>query len=212
MVEYKLIGHDNSEASVVRRHLHRWNKTDEQAIMPLIFAIQEKQGLSGIHATEPRWETNVYPLYYWMPIIGNKRSYDRVLERLPNLFLTPNSQSPAIDLRQHLTRTINSEIDILVEDFDYFLFIEAKTPKAGRKTKFQTLNGVHQMVRHYVQGRILEKLIDKPFALATIGANNAEPLEIPLNGTEQALLHLVSEERQTLEIQDLPWTLFTATG
>jgi hypothetical protein len=107
---------------------------------------------------------------------------------------------------------MNSEIDIMVEDIDYFLFIEAKTPKTGRKTKFQTIQGVHQMVRQYIQGRILEELIRKPFALATIGANNAEPIRIQLNTTEQALLRLVNEEKQLLEILDLPWHLLVAAG
>jgi len=211
MGEYKLIGLDDSEASNVRRHLHQWSKADEQAIRPLILAIQEKQGFSDIQMTEPHWETNVYPLYYWAErAVGNKRAYDHVLEFMPNLFPASKVSLPERELRLHLKRIMNSEIDILVEDINYFLFIEAKIPKTGRKTKFQTIAGVHQMVRQYIQGRILEELIRKPFTLATIGANNAEPIRILLNTTEQALLRLVNEERQSLEMLDLPWNLLVA--
>ena len=63
------------------------------------------------------------------------------------------------------------------------------------------------MVRQYIQGKILERLIRKPFALAMIGANNAESLRIVLDTTGQALLHLLEEERQSLEILDLLWHL-----
>jgi len=213
MGEFKLIGLDNSEASIVRRHLHQWIKTDEQAIKPLILAIQEMQGISDIRMTDPHWETNVYPLYYWAErAVGSKRAYDHVLESLQNLYRPSKASLPERELRLHLKRIINSEIDILVEDFDYFLFIEAKVPKTGRKTKFQTLAGVHQLVRQYIQGRILEKLFRKPFALTTIGANNAEPIRISLNRSEQALLRLVNEERQSLEILDLPWSLLVGAG
>ena len=93
-----------------------------------------------------------------------------------------------------------------------WLFIEVKIPKPGQKTKFQTIAGVHQMVRQYIQGRILEKIIRQPFALATIGASDAESIEIPLNEQEQSLLRLVNEERQSLEVPDLPWDLLTTSG
>lgn len=211
MGEYKLIELDNSEATNVRRHLHQWSKDDERAIRPLILALKEKPGLLDIHITEPRWVTNVYPLYYWAQrAVGSKRAYDHVLEKLPNLFPASNVPLPEREIHLHLKRIINSEIDILVEDFDYFLFIEAKTPQTGRKTKFQTIAGVHQMVRQYIQGRILEKLFRKPFVPAAIGANNAESIRIPLKTTEQMLLRLVNEERQLLEIPDLPWNLLVA--
>jgi hypothetical protein len=115
------------------------------------------------------------------------------------------------ELRLHVTRMVNSEIDILVEDADYFLFVEAKIPTAGHRTAFSILSGVHQLVRQYVQGKILEKIIGKTFALATIGPNNAEPIKIIPNLTEKMLLRLVGEERELLDILDLPWSLLTTT-
>jgi hypothetical protein len=65
-------------------------------------------------------------------------------------------------------------------------------------------------VRQYVQGKILERLTAKTFALATIGANNGRVMHIHLNATELALLQLVNDERQSLEIIDLSWGPMTA--
>jgi predicted GTPase len=190
--------------------LHQWSKADEQAIRPLIQAIQRKQCLSDIHIKEPRWETNVYPLYYWAHReVGSKRVYRYVLELLPKLFSPSNVSLTDKELRLHLRRIVNSEIDILVEDFDYFLFIEAKVATAGQKIKFQTIAGVHQLVRQYIQGRILEKLIGKRFDLVTIGAHNAQTIKIPFNTTEQALLSVVNEEKKSLQVIDFPWTLIS---
>ncbi len=207
MDRYKLIDLDQMEASVVRRHLHRWNKADEQAITPLLTALQQERCLSKVHIREPRWETNVYPLYfYWAHYrkVPHKEVYERVLASLPRFCVA--------DLRMHVARVADTEIDILVEDVEYFVFIEAKVPKEDQKVKFEKTGGVHQLVRQYVQGRILESLIGKTFALATIGANNAQTIEIRLNDKEQALVQLVGEERQRLEILDLAWTLLSATA
>ena len=65
MKEYQLIGLDQMEASIVRRRLHQWNDADEQAIMPLLASLQQQPCLARIEPKEPRWETNVYPLYYY---------------------------------------------------------------------------------------------------------------------------------------------------
>jgi len=210
MDRYKLIGLDQMEASIVRRYLHQWNKADEQAITPLITALQQGRCLSNVHVREPRWEINVYPLYYYWAHyrkIIHKEVYECVFGSLP----MDTVSIPEKDLRTHVARVVNSEIDILVEDVEYFLFIEAKVAIVGRKVKFENTDGVHQLVRQYIQGRILVTLIGKQFALATIGANNAQPITIRLNETEQALLRLVGEERQLLEIPDLAWTLLSAT-
>ena len=66
MDSYQLIGLDQMEASIVRRYLHQWSKADEQAILPLLVALQQGQCLANVQIKEPRWETNVYRLYfYW---------------------------------------------------------------------------------------------------------------------------------------------------
>jgi len=120
------------------------------------------------------------------------------------------SSVPEEQLRIHIDRIANSEIDILVEDVEYFVFIEAKIVAAGQKVKFENSSGVHQLVRQYVQGWLLAPLIGKTFALATLGANNAQPITIRLNETEQALVRLVGEEKQELKVPDLEWTLMRA--
>lgn len=209
MSTYKLLGLDQAEASIVRRHLRGWKSGDEAGVMPLLVALQQQGALSGVRLVDPRWETNVYPLYYWAHReVGSKRAYRYVLEQVAAHFPAAASMPLADkDLLTHVTRLMNSEIDILVEDHDYFLFIEAKTPPPGGKVKFQTIDGVHQLARQYVQGRILEKIMmgGKRFALATVGANDAQPIRIDLGDTERALLRLVSEDRQVLEIIDLAW-------
>ena len=202
MVTYDLIELDQSEASIVRRRLQQWSEFDEQAIKPLI------QNLSGIRVTEPRWVTNVYPLYYWAyekVKVGGRKVYTYVRHLLPELFATSTVSLSEDDLHLHLRRIMNSEIDILVEDLDYFLFIEAKTPPAGQKTRYQDKGGVRQLVRQYIQGRILEKLVGKSFVLGAIGANNGQPIRIKPKPTEQALLRLVNDEWELLIITDLVW-------
>lgn len=219
MDRYRLIGLDQMEASIVRRRLHQWSKADEEAILPLITALQEKRYLSHVHIAEPRWETNVYPLYYWAyREVGKKGACDHVLASLPNLFPTSTLSVPQEELRLHLARMVNSEIDILVEDVDYFIFIEAKEATTGQKIKFQDKGGVRQLVRQYVQGRILEKLMEeefslkKTFALATIGANNEQTIEIIPNPTEQALLLLIGDDKHLLKIPDLAWTQLSGSA
>ena len=116
-------------------------------------------------------------------------------------------------MRTHVARVADTEIDILVEDVNYFVFIEAKIPGKNGKIKFEKTGGVHQLLRQYIQGKVLEGLIDKPFAaLATIGANSGQPIKVKLNDREQALLRLAGEGNQELEIPDLDWSLLDATG
>jgi len=210
MEKYALIGLDQMEASVVRRRLHQWNKADELAITPLIAALQQRKRLSSVHIKEPRWETNVHPLYYYWAYqhsLSPKEMYDRVLGSLP----TDKVSVPEGQLRPHLKRVVNSEIDILVEDIEYFAFIEAKIVRQGQKVKFENKHGVHQLVRQYVQGKILEQLTSKTFELATIGVTDkAQVTKIELNDTERALLRLVGKEKRSFEVVDLSWSVMTA--
>lgn len=204
MDRYTLIDIDKMEASVVRRYLHQRNKADEQPIVPLVAILEQGGWLPNVSIREPRWETNVYPLYYYW-VHYHKATHKEVYE----LVLGSLASSIAFDLQKHVTRAADTEIDILVEDVEYFVFIEAKVPGEGQKVKFEKTGGVHQLVRQYVQGRILERCITKTFALATIGANNAKPISLHLNEREEALLRAVGENRQSLEIPDLSWSLLS---
>lgn len=219
----RLIGIDTAEASRVRRALHQWTEADEKAIRPLIMAMQEKYRDLDLQITEPRWETNVYPLYYWAhetvrakhERVGAKKAYDHVLEMLPTLFSATDIPLSAGEVRAHMTHIMNSEIDILVEDSGYFLFVEAKITSPGQKIKSPTLR---QLVRQYIQGRILERLmheefsLKKTFALAAIGANHEQTIEIFPNPTERALLRLIGYEGNSLKIPDLAWAHLSASA
>jgi len=206
MDDYQLIGLDQTEASIVRRQLHKWNKSDDQPILPLIAALQQRGYISDLHIKQPRWETNVYPLYfYWL--YRQKVIHSEVYKRVFNSF----SSVPEEQLRVHIDTIANTEIDILIEDADYFLFIEAKVPSAKQKIIFQNGSGVHQLVRQYVQGRLLAEIVNKRFALGTLGANNAQPIKIQLNETEQALIRLLGQETKELSVPDFAWTLIGST-
>lgn len=207
---HKLIDLDQMEASIVRRRLRRWSGADQEVATALVHALQQKQFRSDYRIIEPRYETNVYPLYYYWQYghkVSHREVYDRVFQSLP----TERSSIPLDELRRHVGHTVDSEVDILVEDIDYFVFLEAKEVVVGRKVKFEKKRGVHQLVSQYVQGEILETMISKPFMLATIGANNGEPLEIKVNSAESALLRLVGERTDVLAVVDLPWPAFAAT-
>jgi hypothetical protein len=204
MDEYKLLNLDQMEATLVRRRLRQWSKVVEQAIAPLIADLEQRQCLPNVHITKPRYVTNVYPLYYYWAHgqqLSHREVYDRVFRSLP----VHNIPIPEEQLRPHVARLVDCEIDILVEDIDYFIFIEAKEAVPGHKIKFENKGGVHQLVRQYVQGRILQQLISKPFALATIGANNGQMLELKLNSIECALLQLVYEDKVILPVADISW-------
>lgn len=209
---YTLIGIDQMEASIVRRHLYRWSDEkippliaalQKETITPLIAALQQVGSLSRVHIWEPRWETNVYPLYYYC-VCRHKDNHKEVYKRVLNLAPGPIPS----DLQKYVERAADTEIDLLVEDREYFVFIEVKIPADDRKVKFEKTGGVHQLIRQYVQGKILERVIgNKTFALATIGANHGQTIELRLNDTERALLRAVEEDKQLLAIPDLQWGL-----
>lgn len=200
-----LIDLDTMEQSLVRRRLRRWSEADEQTTTCLIRALQQRQLLSDVHIFKPRYETNVYPLYYYCfkETVIHRKVYDYVFRTLP----TAGVSIPEQDVRKHVGHTVDSEIDILIEDKDYFIFLEAKEPSPKGRVKFERKSGVHQLVHQYLQGKILEGELKgkKKFVLATIGINQGGTLKHTLHSTEQALLKLVGEEQPILEVVDLSW-------
>ncbi len=101
---YKLIDLDKMEQSVVRRRLRRWSKADQEVITSLIHAVQQKQNLSAaLRILEPRYETNVYPLYYYcLRESGTHRqAYDYVLKNLP----AENDPMQMEELRAHVAHS-----------------------------------------------------------------------------------------------------------
>ena len=202
--DYELIDIDQMEPSIVRRRLRRWTEADGAAITPLVAGLQNKGVLSGIQIQKPRYETNVYPIYYyWSHTKGvpHQQVYSRIVES----FDTNPDTAPENSLIPHIQRIGDTEIDILIEDREYFVFVEAKNVPEGKKAKFEKTGGVHQLVRQYLQGKLLEKMISKTFALATIGVNGGRDVEIELNDREVQMLNLVGATGTTLSVADLLW-------
>lgn len=202
MEGYRLIDLDQMEESVVRRRLRRWSKADQEAITPIVQSLLTASCLDSVDIVEPVYETNVYPLfYYWT---NHKRIRRMEVGNLLFQELSTNGTIYSV-LQEPLSKVIDTEIDILVEDLTYFAFIEVKQPSIGRRATFQKQGGIHQLVKQYVQGKILERSISKTFCFGTMGANNGQALELTLNPNERALLQLVHDDRQTLSVPDIAW-------
>src|SRR5713101_6101193 len=104
MARPNLIGIDKTEATYVRRALHHWTDADEKAVTPLLGKLQCKYPDLQLRITKPRWETNVYPLYYWAhETVSSKKAYGHVLEILQTLFVASNVLLSAEDMRANLT-------------------------------------------------------------------------------------------------------------
>ena len=107
---------------------------------------------------------------------------------------------------------VDSEIDILVEDAEFFFFVETKIPVGGTDIDwYRGKHAAHQLVHQYLQGKLLKRLAapEKEFALATVGANNGEAHNILLNDIERGLLALVEYDNPVLKIPDLPLNILT---
>jgi hypothetical protein len=72
----------------------------------------------------------------------------------------------------------NTEIDLLIEDHDYFIFVEAKDPPDGKPPRFQIRRGVHQLVLQYAEGLFLAKKIKKPSGQSGVGPRQLLDLRI----------------------------------
>ncbi len=211
MDAYKLIDRDQMEPSKLRRKLDPWNSAKSHRVKPLITEILSSYSHNDLKIAEPKWESNVYPLYYYYYEDRAKKKkesvFPRIFEEYQRLFpeVTPTLQRP--ELCKLITSVANAEIDILIEDNNYFVFVEVKSPGAGRRPKFtrDREKGIHQLVRQYVQGKFLERAVGKKFMIATIGACGLSPLG--LNQVERLLLEGIGEEREDLEIYDFPWSI-----
>ncbi len=204
---YKLIDRDQMEPSKLRRKLDPWNSTKSHCVKPLITEILSSYSHNDLKIVEPKWESNVYPLYYYYYEDTAKSVSQRINKEYERLFpeVTPTLQRP--ELCKLIRSAADAEIDLLIEDSDYFVFVEVKSPGAGQSPRFtrDTEKGIHQLVRQYVQGKFLERAVGKKFMIATIGARGLSPLG--LIQVERLLLEGIGEEREDLEIYDFPWSI-----
>ena len=119
-----------------------------------------------------RWETSVFPLFYFTKThnIPSKAVYERIFEWAGHL--PPHSEPPSI--KKMLGPVADAEVDLLIESANYFMFIEAKKPDepARFQRNKEEYGAIHQLVRQFVQGRLLASQIDKAFMLATLGASD----------------------------------------
>ena len=209
MDAYKLIDRDQMEPTKLRRKLDPWNSTKSHRVQPLITKILSRYGHNGIKLAEPKWEVHVYPLYYYYYEDKAKRKkesvFPRIFEEYQRFFSEFTSTLEISELYALISSVADAEIDLLIEDTDYFVFVEVKSPGAGQKPKFTKEKGIHQLVRQYVQGKFLERAVGKKFMIATIGAPLSAPVR--LNQVEKSLLEAIGEEREDLEIYDFPWTI-----
>ncbi len=209
---YKLIDRDQMEPSKLRRKLDPWNSAKSHCVKPLITEILSSYSHNDLKIAEPKWESNVYPLYYYYYEDRAKKKkesvFPRIFEEYQRLFSEVRSPLPSSELYTLITSVADAEIDLLIEDSDYFVLVEVKSPGAGQKPKFTKEKGIHQLVRQYVQGMFLERAVGKQFMIATIGAPLSAPVR--LNQVEKSLLEAIGEEREDLEIYDFPWTILDA--
>lgn len=201
MGDYKLIDLDQMEATVLRRVLDPWATSKGKRVRMLLDNLLEGRDLK---IQEPRWELNVYPLYYYFLCDGTRvRPASEIYRMVFDEFCGVFSQAKDRISLDQVMGVVDAEIDLLIEDGGYFVFVEVKYQLPGRKPRFQKTKGIHQLVRQYVQGVFLSKKINKSFLAATVGAKKALPLS--LNESDKSLLDLVGNHTGELVISHFDW-------
>ena len=214
---YRLIGKDRMEPSILLRKLRPWRTKDADRAKSLVRAVLDKYKHNAWRCDPFRWETSVYPLFYFakdrdMPI---KAAYERVF----GWASPPPDEIANPSLKAMLGPVANAEVDLLIESAHYFIFIEAKLrKKSGAKPRFQRnkeeYGSTHQLVRQFVQGRILASRINKEFMLATLGASDEGSIQVELRECDKRLLNLkvVEQSGQDIHFPDVPnfrWNLLS---
>jgi len=201
MGDYKLINLDQMEATVLRRVLDPWEISKGERVRRFLEKLLEGRDLK---VQEPKWELNVYPLYYYFLCDGTRvRPASKIYRMVFNEFCGVFSQAKDRISRDQAMSVADAEIDLLIEDADYFVLVEVKDPLPDRKPRFQNTKGIHQLVRQYVQGVFLSKKINKTFLAATVGAKKALPLS--LNEIDKSLLAMVGNHTGELVISHFDW-------
>jgi hypothetical protein len=209
MVEYKLIGLDKMEATKLRRKLdppERWESSRSEPVTSLINKVFQACGCL-LKIDDPRWETHVCPLYYYYSESSLGRTqplYDRIFFEYGKHFSDVPELS-RLRFKEYVGTVATAEIDLLIEDTEYFIFVEVKDPRENENPRFSK-GPIHQLVRQYVQGNILAKLIEKRFMMATIktGLSVLSDLKEP----ERIALAAVGHLSEDLRICDFDWDVF----
>lgn len=202
---YQLVGVDKMEATKLRRKLEEpWSSGKINRAKPVIAEIA-KTCDGGLTPTEPRWEHGVYPLYYlYRRNPGDTLNVvcSRIVEDYNELFPEIKDKHSKDELTTLAADIANTEVDLLIEDADYFVFVEAKDPPDGRLPRFQMRRGIHQLALIYAQGLFLARKIKKRFVLATLGTRMSS---YALTEADRKLLALLGDTTDELKFCDLPW-------
>ena len=205
---YQLIGKDQMEPSILNRRLRPWQSGDADRAQSLVQGVLTAYGQKQWLGDPFRWETSVFPLFYFTKThnIPSKAVYERIFEWAGH----PSDQKkPTIETM--LGPVADAEVDLLIESANYFMFIEAKKP--GEKARFQPnkeeYGAIHQLVRQFVQGRLLASQIDKAFMLATLGASDGDFVQVELREGDGRLLQAVeqSEKNFPSPMPNFGWNL-----
>jgi hypothetical protein len=209
--DYELVGIDKMEPSLLRRKIDPGQSECTESLKRIIEAVFSWYGYDKRTIQQPRWETGVYPLYYWYfsdPERQQKQSpYKHILNKCEKCFSLSAFSPPLEDIYKRIGTIADAEIDLLVEDIEYFILIEAKKPLLpGQKPVFGQNYGLHQLVRQYLQGLFLAKVTKKNFLMATIGTGLKKPYE--LTTLEQDYLKAFGKDIHNLTLPDFDWTIF----
>jgi len=164
MINYHLVGVDQMEASKLRRKLdpiEPWDNAKSERVKPVIAYIANSFGVD-IVPSEPRWENSIYPLYYLYAgknRVNTNAIYAKMRDDYIALFPGLDRTCSTDQLTAFIGDIANTEIDLLIEDVDYFIFVEAKDPPDGKSAIFQKRHGVHQLVLQYAEGLFLARKI-----------------------------------------------------
>ena len=202
---YRLIGKDKMEAPILLRTLRPWRDEDAVRAQRLVDDILDRYKHNAWRRDRFKWETCVYPLFYLakdrdMP---SKAVYERIFDWAGR----PSDEIEEPSLQKILDSVANAEVDLLIESANYFIFIEAKKPdkKARFSRNKKEYGATHQLVRQFVQGRILANRINKEFMLATLTPDEGS-IRVELSESDKRLLEVVEQGGQEfLDVLNFSW-------
>ena len=151
-------------------------------------------------------ETGVWPLYFRFHPTGTKQkarfaSIQKLIEQGTRGYSSEETL-------QYATHLANAEIDLLIEDDDYFMLLESKLIKGSgiaKLTRTKTPLSIHQLVRQQAAGKLLERDTRKTFIHGTIGAGR---FAIKPSAHDLTLLSMVGSTMDDLDnIKDCPWSV-----
>ena len=196
--------------------LRQWRPEDASKAQDLVDAVLTAYGQKEWLSDPFRWETSVFPLFYFTKTrdIRSKAVYERIFEWAGHP--SDHSENPSIknenpSIKEMLGPVADAEVDLLIESANYFMFIEAKKPDgpARFQRNKKEYGAIHQLVRQFVQGRLVASQIKKTFMLATLGASDGDFVQVELREGDRRLLQAVeqSENNFPSPVPNFSWKL-----